>query len=77
MFLCILSHDGEVALHQDLPAEPEPFLQAIAPYREDIVVAAACGRRAAARFTAQFDDPRRSTATKAPSAGWHSRASRG
>jgi len=38
MYLCILNQAGEVVLHQDLPAGPEPFLQAIAPCREDVGV---------------------------------------
>jgi transposase len=42
MYLCILDHAGEIVLHKDLPAEPEPFLQAIAPYRDDLVVAVEC-----------------------------------
>jgi hypothetical protein len=29
-------------LHEDLPAEPEAFLQAIAPYRDGLVVACEC-----------------------------------
>ena len=42
MYLCILDHDGEVVLHRNVRAEPEPFLKAIAPYREDIVIAVEC-----------------------------------
>jgi transposase len=42
MYLCILDGDGEVVLHGNLRAEPEPFLKAIAPYREDVVVAVEC-----------------------------------
>jgi len=42
MYLCILSKDGEIVLHRDMRAEPEPFLAAIAPYREDIVVSVEC-----------------------------------
>ena len=38
MYLCILNQDGEVLLHRDMKAAPGPFLKAIAPYREDIVV---------------------------------------
>lgn len=42
MYLCILSQDGEIVLHRNMPAGPEPFLKAIAPYREDIVVCVEC-----------------------------------
>jgi hypothetical protein len=36
-----LSQEGEVLCHRDLKAAPEPFLRAIAPYREDLVVSVA------------------------------------
>ena len=36
--LCILNQEGEIFLHRNMPAGPEPFLKAIAPYREDLVV---------------------------------------
>ena len=42
MYLCILDHAGAVVLHKDLPAEPAAFLEAIAPYRDDLVVACEC-----------------------------------
>jgi transposase len=42
MSLCILNRDGEILLHRNMPAGPEPFLKAIAPYREDVVVCVAC-----------------------------------
>jgi transposase len=42
MYVCILSQDGEIVLHRNMPAGPEPFLKAIAPYREDIVVCVEC-----------------------------------
>src|SRR5262245_40513908 len=37
MYVCILSQDGEVVLHRNMKAAPEPFLKAIAPYRDDMV----------------------------------------
>jgi transposase len=40
--LCIVNQDGEVLLHRDMKAAPGPFLQAMAPYREDWVVGVAC-----------------------------------
>src|SRR2546427_8220486 len=42
MYVCILSQDGEVVLHRNMKAAPEPFLKAIAPYRDGIVVAVEC-----------------------------------
>ena len=42
MYVCILSHDGEILLHRNMKAAPEPFLKAIAPYRDGLVVAVAC-----------------------------------
>ncbi len=38
----ILDQHGEIKLHRNLPANPETFLQAIASYRDDIVVAVEC-----------------------------------
>jgi len=40
--LCVLNQAGAVLLHRDLKAAPGPFLKAIAPYREDVVVCVAC-----------------------------------
>jgi transposase len=37
-----LSQDGEILLHRTMKAAPEPFLKAIAPYRQGLVVAVAC-----------------------------------
>ena len=42
MYLCILSHDGEIVFHHNLAAAPEPFLRAVAPYRDGLVVGAEC-----------------------------------
>ena len=42
MYVCILSSEGAVLLHQDLPCNAERFLAAIAPYRDDLVVAVEC-----------------------------------
>jgi hypothetical protein len=38
MYVCILSHDGEIVLHRNMKAAPEAFLKAVAPYREGLVV---------------------------------------
>ena len=42
MYLCILNRDGETLLHRNMKANPESFLKAVAPYREDLVVSAEC-----------------------------------
>jgi hypothetical protein len=42
MSLCLLNQAGEMRVHRHLPAGPEPFLKAIAPSREDLVVWGAC-----------------------------------
>ena len=42
MYLCLLNRDGEILVHRNMPASPEPFLTAIAPYREDLVVCVEC-----------------------------------
>src|SRR5262245_55436013 len=42
MYLCVLNQEGEVLVHRNMKAAPEPFLQAIAPYREDVVVCVEC-----------------------------------
>ena len=42
MYLCILTRDGEIVLHRDMRADPESFLSAIAPYRDDLVVSVEC-----------------------------------
>jgi transposase len=42
MYLCIMNHDGEIMLHRNMKAAPEPFLKAIAPYRQGLVVAVEC-----------------------------------
>jgi transposase len=42
MYLCILNQDGEILLHHNMKTSPAMFLKAIAPYREDLVVAVEC-----------------------------------
>ncbi len=42
MYVCIVNREGEVLVHRDLPANPAAFLQTIAPYRADLVVAVEC-----------------------------------
>ena len=42
MYVCVLNHDGAILLHRNMQASPETFLQAIAPYRDDLVVGVEC-----------------------------------
>jgi transposase len=42
MYLCILDHAGTIVFHDEVPAEPDAFLEAIAPYRDGLVVACEC-----------------------------------
>ena len=42
MDVCILRQDVKVVRHRNMQAAPEPFLRAIAPYRDDMVVAVEC-----------------------------------
>ncbi len=42
MYLCILDREGQILLHQNMRSRPETFLDAVAPYREDLVVAVEC-----------------------------------
>ncbi len=40
MYLCILGHEGEILLHMDINSRPQAFLDAIEPYRNNLVAAA-------------------------------------
>ena len=42
LYTCILNQDGETVVHRNLPAEPDALLSLLAPYREDVAVAAEC-----------------------------------
>ncbi len=42
MYVCILDRDGQVLFHKNMRSRPETFLDAVAPYREDLVVAVEC-----------------------------------
>jgi transposase len=42
MYVCRVSHDGAIRLHRNLQAAPAPFLRAIAPSRDGLVVAVDC-----------------------------------
>ncbi len=42
MYLCILDEKAEVLLHKNFRSRPEDFLEAVAPYRKDLVVGVEC-----------------------------------
>lgn len=42
MYLCILNDEGKVVLHRNIRTNPDIFLNAIRPFRDDIVVSAEC-----------------------------------
>jgi len=42
MYVCVLDQEGNVLVSKDIASAPGPFLELIAPYREDLAVAAEC-----------------------------------
>ena len=42
LYVCILSQDGEMLVHRNMNAAPEPFLKAMAPFRDGLVGALEC-----------------------------------
>ena len=42
MYLCILDHGGAIVLHKEIACEPAAFRDAIAPFRDGLVVACEC-----------------------------------
>ena len=42
LYVCVLDQAGAVKLSRNLPARPEPFLRAVAPFRPDLLVGCAC-----------------------------------
>jgi transposase len=42
MYLCIINQDGETVFHRNMKAEPQTFLHAVKPFRDDLVVSAEC-----------------------------------
>ena len=42
LFLVVLDCDGKVVLARNLPASPDSFLRAVAPFREGLLVACEC-----------------------------------
>jgi predicted NBD/HSP70 family sugar kinase len=39
LYICLANHAGEILVHRTMKAAPEPFLKAVAPYRDGLVVA--------------------------------------
>jgi transposase len=42
LYLVVLDRDGAVRLARNLPAAPDPFLRAVAPFRDGLLVACEC-----------------------------------
>ena len=42
MDVCTVNHDGELLVHRHMNAAPDPFLKAVAPSRDGLVVAVEC-----------------------------------
>jgi len=42
MYVCILDSAGQVLVHRNVPSTPAALLETVAPYRDDLVVAAEC-----------------------------------
>ena len=42
MYICVLDAAGQVLVHRNVKSTPEAFLETMAPYRDDLVVAAEC-----------------------------------
>jgi transposase len=42
MYVCILDGAGQVLVHRNVPSTPAAFLEIVAPYRTELVVAAEC-----------------------------------
>jgi transposase len=42
MYLCVMDQSGAILLHKNLPSNPHAFLDAVAPYRDELVVAVEC-----------------------------------
>ena len=42
MYVCILDATGQVLVHRNVRSTPEALLEVLAPYRDDLVIAAEC-----------------------------------
>jgi hypothetical protein len=54
MYVCLLDSVGQVLVHRNVKSTPEAFLEIVAPYRDDLVVAAgACSRGTGSQMSAR------------------------
>ncbi|MCL4837011.1 MAG: IS110 family transposase, partial [Thermoanaerobaculia bacterium] len=42
LYLCVLDGSGQIVLHRNLPCKPGAVLEALAPFRDDLVVGCEC-----------------------------------
>ena len=42
MYVCVLNQDGEIVVHRNMKTSPDAWLQGMAPYRADLVIAVEC-----------------------------------
>lgn len=42
MYHCILDQEGDIVLHRNMMAGPEPLMKALAPYRYKLVIGVEC-----------------------------------
>lgn len=42
MYVCIMNDDAEILLHKNIEAQAAPFLKALEPFSDDLVVTAEC-----------------------------------
>jgi transposase len=42
MYVCVLTHEGKVVVHENIKTDPEQFLKLILPYEENIIVGVEC-----------------------------------
>ena len=40
IYVCVLNEKGEILLHHNLKTQPKVFVDAVAPYRDDLAVVA-------------------------------------
>ncbi len=64
MYVCILDAAGQVVVHRNVTSTREAFLEIVAPYRDDLVVAAECMCRWIGSQTSA--PPQRSRSCSAP-----------
>ena len=65
MYLCILDREGNKQLHRNVRAKPREFLQAVQPFREDLIVGVATNLRPVPQPQIEFNRGRRAFLTRA------------